>query len=164
MGFSEKTERLFEEWKRAVRENPNAPQILGTAANRHGQIHWKDSVRPGTQGIPSNPETVQVDWGLEPLRKRTPAQRVDHVAGWLYDEALRSYQATGKVSFPRSVIRDIQMEFWRNGQPIAEADIERLAADQIRPLAEKYAAALLARCENKYEGNRALRPVVGAVG
>lgn len=156
---SERTVRLFEQHQRMRRMYPDAPQIQGAAANRHGIIHWTQSVRPGTVHIPVDSETFQGAFDLEPIRKRTAKQRLDEVASKIAQDAVESYKLTGKVYFPKSIVRDIQVEFWRAGETITEDQLEQLAYSQIRPMAEKYAAAVLSRCERKYEANNKSLPL-----
>lgn len=161
--FSPSEEQIegYERLQRLDRRRETLPRFVGTVA-RGGQIRpWQDSAVHNGR-IVAAPQTHTVDWGLAPVRKRTPAERLADVTGVLAEETIRAFRANGnrmcdsagRCVIPRSVLRDVQSELFRQGTPVTIEQLERFTEDQIRPLMERYAAALLQRCESKYEGNK----------
>lgn len=98
-------------------------------------------------------ETHQVDWDVKPIARRSNDERLAEATARIYDEAMASYKATGKVSFARSVLEDIQKTFWEAGEPITIEQMERLAEHEIRPMCERYAAKLLTQAQRMNPGN-----------
>lgn len=130
-----------------------------------GVKSWRESANPGRglararngkpafEQIEGESITDNVDWGLDPIRRRSSADRLAEATKRIYDEALASYQQTGKVLFPASILRDIQEQFWREGETITIEQIEQLAEHEIRPLCERYAAKLLQIAQRQNPGN-----------
>jgi len=156
--MSAKTEALFERWVRAKRDHPNAPVYVGAAARADGVHHWTEADVQNGRFSPA--ERASVDWNVAPLKRRTPAERLKEATDRIADQALKQYRLSGVFSLPRSVLVDVQAELAKQGYLVSEAELERFTADQIRPLIERYAAAVLQRCENKYEANKGLTPLV----
>ena len=137
----------------------------GYVATAKGFVHWTQVPTAG-QGhgagvIPPARETVSVDWESDPIRKRSRAARLEEVTNRIFATALGSFAQVGFVSLPKSVVDDICHESWLRGEPMTRAQIEALAENEIRPMCEKYAAAVLHRVARKGQTND-LTPVVGA--
>ena len=138
-------------------------QYEGYYSDAKGMHPWQESDVDGGldrfEGKPvirpikarSAPETVRFD--VPTVRRRSAQERLAEVTKRIYDEALRSYAACGKVMFPTSVLADIQQAFWAAGEPVTLAQIEALTAHEIRPLCEKYAAMKLQEVHRKGQAN-----------
>lgn len=150
----------------AHRQSGKPLQLVPGVMTAEGIKPWQESAFPGVGLAPVAPdgkprieqleggfETHQVDWGVTPRARRTSAERLEAATKIVYETAMASYRATGKVSFPRSVLEDIQRKFWQAGEPVTIEQIESLTEHEIRPLCERYAAKLLTLAQRKNPGN-----------
>lgn len=136
-----KEERL-EELKRKIIEDPKHHKGMFTAADLDGATrmrHWRESStrsRRGQTVLTGQKRTpIEFEFKPQPIRKRTPQERVESLTRRLLDHLEETYKRTGTPELPADLLYQIKSEYWRVGDPVSASGVN---VDTIRAIATKY--------------------------
>ena len=79
-------------------------------------------------------ETVQEIFPTEPIKKRTPQQRVDSMQKHMQEDAMKGFPG-----LPEEKVQEVVRRSWQRGEPVAAEDVRA------------FATALMQEAENKFE-------------
>ncbi len=104
---------------------------LSTGDVKGGLNHHSKSPFAGNRLKRKAEVSLAPDWKLPPPVKRTDVARVESMAKRLFDTIQKEpWQA-------ELILRDIQLEYWKQGKPIAYDDLKTVASTYIKRAAEK---------------------------
>jgi len=141
---SSKEERL-EKLKELLEDDPEEVKGVARAeGDTRGIIPWHDASTVTTGGVSylkGDPSKVEFT-PPEPVRKRTPQERVESLTRRLLDQMEQSMIAFGEVRIPTEILDEIRLEYAAAGK-FKEAS--EVTVEQVRQVAAKY----LQEAENK---------------
>lgn len=171
----EEFERFRERWElfqirldatRRARGGKPAPRMRGVVATSKGLVPWQRSSSPGVAfgdpRVPRNGAVAMVDFDPPPIRRRTPAERLDDVTMRMEAEAVRAYRLTGKVALPQSLIHDMVAELRADDPTMTEDKLLGFTLERLRQAIRSYQTRVLIRASARYETNDGYQaPITG---
>ena len=104
--------RVYEGYSPATVEK-DGKVLTGFEPNIKGKRGW---AKPG-------PVTAEVDWGLDPLKKRSERERVESLSKRLWEAAVQD------PAQMETLLKRVQAEFWKSGRTVSYSDIKQVAKE-----------------------------------
>lgn len=147
--------RFAQRWRQLQKRLLPKDRVVGRGIARGGRLVPASESAGGPVGgaIPRNSEVAEVDWGLEPIKRRTPSERLNDATARLESEALASYARAGRVDLPHSLVQDMVKVLQRDDPTFNESKLLNLTYERLRIAIREYQARMLERAERENVGN-----------
>lgn len=104
----------------------------GTPDGRSAIVAKRNAIAAGTPGTPdfrikpravtSGPASPE-QWGVDAVARRSGVERVESLTRRLWDQIQANPQMAG------AILKDYQLELWRNGTPVSYEDLKKIAVE-----------------------------------